>query len=218
MGCRNANRFEVTSRPDFDSARYERYEIQADQLLEMHDRGQVYKWPILVANEPWADFDDFEVAFRKAIEIFHRRRSSAPVTMDWWINRQLTQQRPDSEILDRTFRRARGMARRHATERRTTRNLPPRLPNVRGAIWVRVHRLLDAHETVWLRCQSPRGYPSVLTPRPTDDNDMRVIKAAYPSFFSPGYDGPQQIYCAARWRGDDWVLLVSEQPRASRRA
>src|SRR6516225_10475962 len=61
----------------------ERYEIRADRLLEMHDRGRVYMWPILVANEPWAEFDDFEAAFRKAIEIFHRRRSSAPVTIDW---------------------------------------------------------------------------------------------------------------------------------------
>jgi hypothetical protein len=61
--------------------RYERYEIPADRLLEMHARGRVYRWPILVANEPWADFDDFKVVFREAIEI-HRRRSFAPVTMD----------------------------------------------------------------------------------------------------------------------------------------
>jgi hypothetical protein len=34
--------------------RYERYEIQADRLLEMYDRGRVYRWPILVAREPRA--------------------------------------------------------------------------------------------------------------------------------------------------------------------
>jgi hypothetical protein len=119
----------------------------------MRDRGRVYMWPILVAKEPWADFDDFEVAFREAIEIFYRRRSSAPVTMDWWINYRLSQQRLDSEILDRTFRQARGM-RRRARDRRVKSYLQPLLPNVRGAIWVAVERLLDAHDNVWLRCQS----------------------------------------------------------------
>lgn len=44
--------------------RFKRYDIQADRLLEMHDRGRVYRWPILVASESWADFDDFEVAQR----------------------------------------------------------------------------------------------------------------------------------------------------------
>jgi hypothetical protein len=42
--------------------RYERYDIRAERLLEMHDQGRVYMWPILVAKEPWADFDDFEAA------------------------------------------------------------------------------------------------------------------------------------------------------------
>jgi hypothetical protein len=56
---------------------------------------------------------------------------------------------------------------------------------------------------------------AVLAPRPADANDVRVIKAAYPAFFTAGYDGPQQIYCAARRQGNDWILLMSEQPRAA---
>jgi hypothetical protein len=121
--------------------RYERYEIPADQLLDMH--GQVYRWPILVATEPWANLADFEVAFREAIKIFHRRRASAHVTMDSWINYRLSQQRPDNEILDRTFRRARGMVRRRATERRTDRNFPPRWPARSGVIQ---NRTLSKHQ------------------------------------------------------------------------
>jgi hypothetical protein len=161
------------------------------------NRGPVYRWPILVASEPWADFDDFEVAFRQAIEIFHSRRSSAAATMDWWINYRLAQQRLDGEILDRTFRHARGIARRRATTKHTTGNLSPRLPNVRGSIIVIVERIMNGYRDVWLRCRSPKGYPPVLAPHPADENDVRVIKSAYPTFFTPGYDGPQQIYCAA---------------------
>ena len=194
--------------------RYERYEIPADRLLEMHDRGRVYMWPILVANEPWAEFDDFEAAFREAIEISHRRRSSAPVTIDWWINHRLAEQRLDSEILDRTFRHARGM-RRRVGRKGIKRTHAPRLPNVRGAIWVVVERLIDAHGKVWLRCQSPPRYPAVLAPRPADYNDVRVLSAAYSGFFSPRYDGPQKVYCAARWQRNDWFLLVCERPRAA---
>jgi hypothetical protein len=80
---------------------------------------------------------------------------------------------------------------------------------------VTVERLLDAHGHVWLRCESPRGYPVVFSPRPANRNDVSVIGAAYPAFFSSRYDGPQQIHCAARWQGNDWVLLMSEQPRAA---
>jgi len=162
--------------------RHERYEIRADRLLEMHDRGGVYMWPIFVASEPWAIFDDFEAAFREAIEIFHRRRSSAPITIDWWINHRLAEQRPDSEVLERTFRRAHGM-RKRIGRKDIKRTLAPRLPNVEGAIWVVVERLIDAHENVWLRCQSPRGYPAILVPRPADYNDVRVLsKLIQPSF------------------------------------
>jgi hypothetical protein len=56
--------------------------------------------------------------------------------MDWWINYRLAQQRLDGEILDRTFRHARGIARRRATTKHTTGNLSPRLPNVKGSIIV----------------------------------------------------------------------------------
>lgn len=192
--------------------RYERYEIQADRLLDMHERGPVYRWPILVANEPWADFDDFETAFREAIEIFHRRRSSAPTTMDWWINYRLAQQRPDSEILDRTFRQARGMARRRARDGRVKRNLPPRLPKIRDAIIINVERLLYASTDVWLRCQGPKDYQAVFRPRPATANDVRVITAAYPTFFSSTFEGPQAVYCAACWERNDWFLLECERP------
>jgi hypothetical protein len=80
---------------------------------------------------------------------------------------------------------------------------------------VSVERLLDAHGHVWLRCRSPRLYPVVLSPRPANRNDVCVIGAAYPTFFSPSYEGPHQIYCAAQWHGNDWVLLRSEQPMAA---
>jgi hypothetical protein len=121
----------------------------------------------------------------------------------------------DVDLLDKTFRQARGIARRRARDRRIKRKLPPRLPNVRDAdaVIVTVERIMNYPWDIWLRCRSPKGYPAVLVPRPADANDVRVLTAAYPTFFSPGYDGPQEVFCAARWERNDWLLLMSEQPK-----
>jgi hypothetical protein len=45
----------------------ENYKISGCELLEMHDHR--YKWPVLVAEEPWSDFNAFEEMFRKAIQV-----------------------------------------------------------------------------------------------------------------------------------------------------
>jgi hypothetical protein len=77
--------------------RYEAYVIPAAHLLDT--RGfvaLVYFWPAQVAAQAWLDFDAFEEAFIKALEI-HRRKYRLDVNDD---------------ILVTSFRRARGLRRR----------------------------------------------------------------------------------------------------------
>jgi hypothetical protein len=75
--------------------RYAAYEIAASSLLDMHDRGPVYFWPVQVAAQPWLDFDSFKEAFKKALEIHSRKYGLVA----------------DDRILETSFRRARGMRR-----------------------------------------------------------------------------------------------------------
>jgi hypothetical protein len=75
--------------------RYEAYQIPAACLLQMHDRGPVYFWPVHVAAQHWLALDGFEEAFRKALEIHSRKYGLVP----------------DGHILATSFRRARGMQR-----------------------------------------------------------------------------------------------------------
>jgi hypothetical protein len=173
-----------------------RFDIPADRLLDLYPGSQVYMWPILAARDPWIDLDIFEHAFREAIRLHPRK---APLNLD---------------LLYKTFRRARGMARRRARDKRTMRNLPPRLPRISDAIIITVERLLYASTDVWLRCQGPESYRTVF-PRPPTLNDVHVITAAYPTFFSRTFDGPQTIYCGARWERNDWFLLACGQPRTA---
>jgi hypothetical protein len=85
--------------------RYEFYKISADSLLQMHNRGGVYMWPVDVAAQPWVEFDAFEEAFKKALE------KHGLVA--------------DTEILDRSFRRARGMRRRAARKQPVVTTIGP---------------------------------------------------------------------------------------------
>jgi hypothetical protein len=66
---------------------WEAYRIAAGSLLEMNHAHRVYLWPWRAAFESWVDFDAFEEAFRKAVEV-HRLLANM-------------------EMLDRSFRRAR---------------------------------------------------------------------------------------------------------------
>jgi hypothetical protein len=77
------------------SERYKRYVISARGLLKMHEGGPVYFWPVHVAAQLWLAFDAFEEAFRKALEI-HSGKYRLVV---------------DDDILDTSFRRARGRRR-----------------------------------------------------------------------------------------------------------
>jgi len=72
------------------------YCIEAPYLLARYAKGQVYYWPIRVTQLPWEYFDCFEEAFRKALD-FHRRKQINVI---------------DREMLERTFRRARAIARK----------------------------------------------------------------------------------------------------------
>jgi hypothetical protein len=79
-----------------DAQRYEPYDIPADSLLRTHNRGRVYFWPVDVAARPWFDFDMFEEAFRKAVDLHCRKQK--------WIV-------VDDQLLETSFRRARAIAR-----------------------------------------------------------------------------------------------------------
>ena len=70
--------------------RREAWSIRKDDLADI--LGPVLMWPWDAAKEPWIDFDAFEEAFRKAVEE-HRIQT-------------------DLDVLNMTFRRARGMRRR----------------------------------------------------------------------------------------------------------
>jgi hypothetical protein len=102
--------------------RYERYAIPADDLLIRYNRLPVYMWPVKVANESWIEFDAFEEAFRKAVEVHFPPRKLPPKTLDEFILEQLGYRQPsyepspwvDSKVLDTTFRRARAIARKRA--------------------------------------------------------------------------------------------------------
>jgi hypothetical protein len=79
-----------------DGERYEAYVISAAHLLDMREFAPVYFWPTDVAVQAWLDFDPFEEAFIKALEI-HRRKYRLDVNDD---------------ILVRSFRRAQRLRRR----------------------------------------------------------------------------------------------------------
>ena len=90
--------------------------IPVSRLLAKHADGPVYWWAVTLAKEPWVDLYAFEVALKKALEI-HRLTA-------------------DESILYKSFRTAHALARNRARGKRIKPNLPPRLPNVRGAMWL----------------------------------------------------------------------------------
>lgn len=72
------------------------YCIESPYLLALYPHTRVYYWPVKVAQLPWEYFESFEEAFRQALH-FHCRKRSMVI---------------DAEVLDRSFRRARGIARK----------------------------------------------------------------------------------------------------------
>jgi len=110
---------------------HERYKIPGYELLDMHDLGRVYRWPVQVANEDWIDFDAFEGMFRKALEVHWRSAPQPPYRgytfyyRCWTGDKRARQQsdfdlrskRVDADVLEKTFRRARAIARRRAKPR-----------------------------------------------------------------------------------------------------
>jgi hypothetical protein len=81
-----------------DGERYEAYVISAAHLLDMREFASVYFWPTDVAAQVWLDLEAFEEAFKKALAI-HSRKYRLVV---------------DHQLLDKSFRRARGQRRRLA--------------------------------------------------------------------------------------------------------
>jgi len=101
----------------------EGFRIPAGQLLIMHVRGPVYAWPIQLANEPWVDFDAFEQAFRKAVEFYFPPRKLAPRTLEQARTRYgqppvIEPSLVDTEVLERTLRRAHRIAQKRARNKR----------------------------------------------------------------------------------------------------
>jgi hypothetical protein len=103
--------------------RYDRYRIPACNLLNMYARAPVYAWPVIVAKEPWVVFDAFEEAFRKALEYHFCPRRLPPRNLQQAVAEHYG--RPpcyesslvDNDVLERTLRRARAIARRRRTLR-----------------------------------------------------------------------------------------------------
>jgi hypothetical protein len=72
------------------------YEIPAHRLLSVYPNAPIYYWPLKVTQLPWEYFASFEEAFRKALQLHCWRRSTVV----------------DNEMLERTFRRVRAIARK----------------------------------------------------------------------------------------------------------
>ncbi len=81
-----------------DPEQFEGYSISARNLLQTHLHAPVYYWPVKVAELPWEYFESFEEAFREAL-YFHCRKRSIVI---------------DNDMLERSFRRARAIARKRA--------------------------------------------------------------------------------------------------------
>jgi len=72
------------------------YSISASDLLRVHPRASAYYWPVKVTELPPQHFASFEEAFEQALHVHCRKRSVII----------------DREMLERTFRRARAIARK----------------------------------------------------------------------------------------------------------
>jgi hypothetical protein len=81
----------------WESSEYELFMIPVEGLLTPHASGQVYFWPITVAEQKRFDIDLFEEAFAEALTI-HRKK-------------------PEEAMLETTLKRARGMRRRSLRQR-----------------------------------------------------------------------------------------------------
>lgn len=81
-----------------DPERFEGYNISAGNLLQTYPFARVYYWPVKVAELPWQYFESFEEAFSQAL-YFHCRKRSIMI---------------DNDMLERSFRRARAIARKRA--------------------------------------------------------------------------------------------------------
>jgi hypothetical protein len=79
-----------------ESEPFEGYSISATDLLRVHPRASVYYWPVKVTELPLQYFASFEEAFEQALH-FHCQKRRAII---------------DREMLERTFRRARAIARK----------------------------------------------------------------------------------------------------------
>jgi hypothetical protein len=188
------------------SSELEQYAIPASDLPRLSDCGRVYHWPIKAAKLPSAYFASFEAAFRKALDS-HCRKLSIVI---------------DGEMLDRSFRQAHGIRKRARAvttdDRWRLHNLPRRIPNTKGATVVRVerleHRAIDGSRQIWLQFRSLKGAQGL--PRLPTYNDRLILNTAYPSFFFEGFDGPQEVRCAAEWVNNEWFLWFVLRPPPTR--
>jgi hypothetical protein len=177
-------------------------DISASNLLRMHDSNRVYFWPVTAAEMQLAHFGAFEDAFRHALR-FHCYERGLAV---------------DGGMLDTSFRRARAIARkpgRRATDDKFhERNLRGSLRSEHTAI-VRVERIthpaIDGSREIWLQFPSHNGVRCL--PRLPNQNDRRVLSAAYPFFFREWFDGPREVFCTAEWASNEWFLLTASPPR-----
>jgi len=106
------------------------YKIAAYELLTKDGSGPFYKWPLLVAQEPWVDieaFATFEDCFYLAMPVHCRAPLRVPQTLDEAIDihfheemygKRTLKDQPccaDPNILEETFRKARGIVQRRAS-------------------------------------------------------------------------------------------------------